>query len=132
MDDALKAGMPIALTPMVSRLIAPNGGPFTFTGTCTYLIGRDALVVLDPGPENDAHFEALIDSIGGRPVSHILVTHTHRDHSPLARRLKMATGAPIWGCAPHFAARPLVSGRDEPSRCEFRRTARARQGSARR
>lgn len=108
--DLLAPGRLVQLTPLVARLIAPNGGPFTFTGTCTYLLGAKALVVIDPGPENDTHYEALIRSIAGRPVSHILVTHTHRDHSPLARRLAAETGAPIWGCAPHFAARPLFQG----------------------
>ena len=108
--DVLKAGRPVALTPLVTRLIAPNGGPFTYSGTCTYLIGARSLIVIDPGPENEAHFAALTDAIAGRPLSHILVTHTHRDHSPLARRLSAVTNAPIWGCAPHYAARPLFAG----------------------
>ena len=106
----LQPGCLVQVTPLVSRLIAPNGGPFTYTGTCTYLIGENSLIVIDPGPADDAHLAALIEAIAGRPVSHILVTHTHRDHSPLARRLAELTAAPIWGCAPHFAARPLFAG----------------------
>lgn len=106
----LEPGRLVPLSPLVSRLIAPNSGPFTFTGTCSYLIGRDTLMVIDPGPEIDLHLTALINAIAGRPVSHIVVTHTHRDHSPLARQLSALTGAPIWGCAPHWAARPLLEG----------------------
>ncbi len=103
-------GRAIAVSSLVRRIVAPNGGPFTFTGTCTYLIGQSELAVVDPGPENDVHFDALVDAIGASTVSAILVTHTHKDHSPLARRLQALTGAPILGCAPHFAARPLGEG----------------------
>ena len=110
MQDEAQASVLRQLSPLVARLIADNGGPFTYTGTCSYLIGSDSLMLLDPGPDGDRHFDGLISAIGGRPVSHIVVTHTHRDHSPLARRLKAATGAPIWGCAPHHAARPLFTG----------------------
>lgn len=98
------------VVPLVRRLVAPNSGPFTFTGTCTYLIGEDSLVIMDPGPDDDAHFKTLIDAIGPADVSHILVTHTHKDHSPLARRLADFTGAEIWGAAPHKAARTLAIG----------------------
>lgn len=103
-------GHAAAISPLVRRLVAQNSGPFTFTGTCTYLVGQDRLVVIDPGPDDDAHFEALLDAIGAHDVSHILVTHTHKDHAPLARRLAEFTGAEIWGAAPHKAARHLVSG----------------------
>jgi glyoxylase-like metal-dependent hydrolase (beta-lactamase superfamily II) len=103
-------GDAVAVSPLVRRLVAPNGGPFTFTGTCSYLIGQRDLVVIDPGPESDTHFDALVATIGGARVSAILVTHTHKDHSPLARRLKALTGAPIIGCAPHHAARSLGEG----------------------
>ena len=80
---------------------APNPGPFTFEGTNSYIVGADSLVVIDPGPESDTHFEALLAAIQGRPVSHIFVTHTHRDHSPLARRLAAHTGAICLGEGPH-------------------------------
>lgn len=98
------------LTPLVRRLIAPNGGPFTFTGTCTYIVGQGSVAVIDPGPEDAAHLSALLSALQGETVAHILVTHTHRDHSPGARALKAATGAPIIGCAPHWRARPLAAG----------------------
>lgn len=98
------------VSPLVRRLVAPNSGPFTFTGTCTYIVGLDSLVVIDPGPDDDAHFKNVLASIGPHDVSHILVTHTHKDHSPLARRLADFTGAEIWGAAPHKAARKLFEG----------------------
>jgi glyoxylase-like metal-dependent hydrolase (beta-lactamase superfamily II) len=103
-------GPAVAVSQLVRRIVAPNGGPFTFTGTCSYLIGQREVAVLDPGPENAAHFDALVEAIGAATVSAILVTHTHKDHSPLARRLQALTGAPILGCAPHFAARSLSEG----------------------
>ncbi len=108
--DNLQAGILTVLTPNISRLIAPNPGPFTYTGTCTYIVGDDEVVVIDPGPDNDAHFQALSHTLKGKKLGHILVTHTHKDHSPLARRLSASTGAPIWGCSPHRAARPLFAG----------------------
>ncbi len=104
------SGIVKQLSSLVARLIAPNPGPFTHTGTCTYIIGQDALAIIDPGPECDIHFEALLNAINGRQVHRILVTHTHKDHSPLARRLSQLTGAPIWGCAPHSLSRPLLKG----------------------
>jgi glyoxylase-like metal-dependent hydrolase (beta-lactamase superfamily II) len=104
------AGEARQLSRLVTRIIAPNPGAFTFTGTCSYLVGTDSLAVIDPGPEDEAHLAALTRAIGARPVSHILVTHTHKDHSPLARRLQALTGAPIFGSAPHRPARPLAMG----------------------
>lgn len=104
------AGHAAEVSPLVRRLVAPNSGAFTFTGTCTYLVGQDQLVVIDPGPDDDVHFENVLASIGSHDVSHILVTHTHKDHSPLARRLADFTGAEIWGAPPHKAARKLSAG----------------------
>ncbi len=98
------------LSPLVARLIAPNSGPYTNTGTCTYIVGHDKIAIIDPGPDCDIHFEALRGVINGRRLDHILVTHTHKDHSQLARRLSDLTGAPVWGCAPHYPARPLYKG----------------------
>ena len=92
------------VSPLIQRVIAHNPGPFTFTGTGTYITGRDepgaGVAVIDPGPADDAHLEALLAAIQGRRVTHVLVTHTHRDHSPLARPFAEATGATI------LAARP--------------------------
>jgi glyoxylase-like metal-dependent hydrolase (beta-lactamase superfamily II) len=103
------AGQVEAVSPLVRRIVAPNPGPFTFTGTCTYLVGDRELVVIDPGPEDAGHLSALLAAIGDSPVAAILVTHTHRDHSPGSRALKAATGAPIIGCAPHRPSRRLVA-----------------------
>lgn len=94
------AGLLVPLGPLVARVLAGNASPYTHTGTQTHLVGSDALAVIDPGPDDDAHLAALAAAIGGRPVAAILVTHTHRDHSPLAARLREATGAPVVGCAP--------------------------------
>ncbi|HSG54790.1 MAG TPA: MBL fold metallo-hydrolase [Paracoccaceae bacterium] len=88
------------LEPLVARVLAPNGSPFTFTGTQTYLVGDErGLAVIDPGPDDPAHLAALIAAIDGRPVIAIACTHTHRDHSPAAAPLSASTGAPIIGCA---------------------------------
>lgn len=99
-------GTPAEIAPGVVRVTANNPSPFTFHGTNSYLLGRDTVAVIDPGPEDEAHLRALLAAIGGRPVSHVIVTHTHRDHSPLARRLAAETGAEIVGCGPHVPARP--------------------------
>lgn len=93
-------GQSIELTPLVRRVLAPNPSAFTFTGTQTYLIGRGTIAVIDPGPDDPAHLEALKAAIGSDTVSAILCTHTHRDHSPAAVPLNAMTVAPIIGCAP--------------------------------
>jgi glyoxylase-like metal-dependent hydrolase (beta-lactamase superfamily II) len=81
-------------------VLAPNGSPFTYTGTQTYLVGgEDGLAVIDPGPAEPDHIDALVRAIGGAPVVAIACTHTHRDHSPAAAPLAAQTGAPIIGCA---------------------------------
>ena len=92
------------LAPLIRRIVAPNPGPFTFTGTCTYLLGEGDVAVIDPGPDHEGHCETILAALGTARLAAILVTHTHRDHSPLSGRLKALTGAPIYGCAPHFAA----------------------------
>jgi len=95
------------VSPLIRRVIADNPGPFTFTGTGTYIIGRaapgSAVAIIDPGPLDDAHLSALLQAVEGQRVSHILVTHTHRDHAPLARPFAEAVGG-----APILAARPPV------------------------
>ena len=95
------AGRPDRLTALVTRVTAPNPGPFTYTGTCTYLIGdARGVAVVDPGPRSDEHLRAVLAAAPG-PVAKVLVTHTHLDHSANARALAEATGAPVLGCAPH-------------------------------
>lgn len=84
----------------IGRLLAPNPSPFTFTGTQTYVVGEREVAIIDPGPDDPDHLESLIHAIAQRPVAAILVTHTHRDHSPAARPLSVLTGAPVLGCAP--------------------------------
>jgi glyoxylase-like metal-dependent hydrolase (beta-lactamase superfamily II) len=94
------------LSPLVSRLLAPNPGPFTFKGTGVYILGAGARVaVIDPGPAVPAHIEALKRALGTRQISDILITHTHRDHSPAAAALKTWSGAKTYGV-------PLASRRD--------------------
>ena len=102
--DALVAQAPYGraerLSPRVERVLARNPSPFTFTGTGTYVVGTTSVAVIDPGPDDPAHVEALLAALDGKKVSHILVTHTHMDHSPAARPLAARTGAPVLGCAP--------------------------------
>jgi len=88
------------LSPLVTRILAPNPSPFTFEGTQSYLVGTEDVAVIDPGPADEAHLAALTAAIAGRPVRAILCTHTHRDHSPAAAPLAARTGAPVIGCAP--------------------------------
>ena len=88
------------LEPGIARLLAPNPSAFTFTGTQTYLVGDAEIAVIDPGPDLPEHLDALKQAINGRPIVAIMCTHTHRDHSPAARPLAEATGAPTIGCAP--------------------------------
>ncbi len=92
-------GRPRRLSPLVRRITANNPGPFTFTGTGTYVVGQGEAAVIDPGPPIEAHLQALLASTRGERITAILVTHTHLDHSPLAHALKAATGATIYGLA---------------------------------
>ncbi len=93
-----------AISPLVRRVIAANPGPFTFTGTGTYIVGRPergaGVAVIDPGPPDEDHLSALLAAVGSQTVSHVLVTHTHRDHSPLARPFAAAVGAPVLAAQP--------------------------------
>ncbi|WP_421929186.1 MBL fold metallo-hydrolase [Neoaquamicrobium sediminum] len=107
-------GEAVVVAPDVARITVNNPSAFTFHGTNSYLVGRDTLAVIDPGPEDDAHFAALIRAIAGRPVSHIFVSHTHVDHSPLTRRLAERTGATVLAEGPHRPARPLRIGEINP------------------
>ena len=107
-------GKAVAVAPGVQRLTVNNPGPFTFFGTNSYIVGDRSVAVIDPGPEDEAHFQALMRALEGREVTHIAVSHTHRDHSPLARRLKAQTGAIIVAEGPHRASRPLHAGEANP------------------
>lgn len=107
-DPAHGRAVPVA--PLVQRLTAPNAGPFSFHGTNTYIVGEGSVCVIDPGPDDPAHWHALTNALAGREVTHIAITHTHIDHSPLAGKLKQATGALTVGAGRHHAARPLFAG----------------------
>ena len=89
------------LSPLVRRVIAPNASAFTFHGTGTYIIGNGSVAIVDPGPDLPTHVDALLDAVRDETVSHILVTHTHLDHSPATVAVKAATGAPSYAFGPH-------------------------------
>ncbi|NOD75547.1 MULTISPECIES: MBL fold metallo-hydrolase [unclassified Ruegeria] len=91
------AGIAVDLQPGLWRILAPNPSPMTYRGTNTYLLGDRDIAVIDPGPENEAHLNAILDALKpGQKISHIVVTHTHLDHSPLAAPLSQRSGAPIY------------------------------------
>jgi glyoxylase-like metal-dependent hydrolase (beta-lactamase superfamily II) len=107
------------LAPTITRLVAGNAGPFTGEGTNTYLVGTQTLAVIDPGPDDAAHVAAILQAAGQRPISHILLTHRHRDHADAIPRLKAATGArtvafprPPAGSAEREATRSSLTGGD--------------------
>lgn len=108
-----KYGEVSQLSPLIARVVCNNPSPFTFYGTGTYLIGQNNLVIIDPGPNDDEHLEALIKAIDGRVVSHILITHPHADHSPLATKLSGATGAKIWGKSDPKPHKPMANETEE-------------------
>ena len=98
------------LTPLIRRIVANNPTPVTVTGTCSYIVGRGHVAIIDPGPLLDTHIEAILQAVRQETVTHILVSHTHKDHSPAAAVLKEKTGATIVGCTTHRMARPLSGG----------------------
>jgi glyoxylase-like metal-dependent hydrolase (beta-lactamase superfamily II) len=104
-------GVAIQLEPELVLIVAPNASPMTFRGTNTYVIGTTSLAVIDPGPLSDTHLAALLQVIGDRPVSHIALTHSHLDHSPLAAKLAQVTGATIVGYGDSHAGRSAVMQR---------------------
>lgn len=94
-------GVCLAVAPNIQRVLAPNPGPFTFKGTGVYIVGAENVAVIDPGPDIPAHLEALKQALAGRHVTHILLTHTHADHSPAAAPLKEWSGAKTYAFGPH-------------------------------
>jgi glyoxylase-like metal-dependent hydrolase (beta-lactamase superfamily II) len=105
-DFPLKPGVVEEVMPGVRRVLCGNPSPFTFTGTVSYIVGRGKVAIIDPGPDNAAHAQALLDAVKGETVTHIVVTHTHNDHSPNTPRIKAATGAPVYAEGVHRASRP--------------------------
>lgn len=105
-DFALKPGVVDEVRPGVRRVLCDNPGPFTFTGTVSYIVGRGKVAIIDPGPDDEAHAALLLNAVRGETVTHILVTHTHRDHSPNTARIKAATGATVYAEGQHRASRP--------------------------
>jgi glyoxylase-like metal-dependent hydrolase (beta-lactamase superfamily II) len=99
-------GVASRLTPLVRRVVANNPSSFTLHGTNSYIVGHGEVAVIDPGPEDEVHTRSLLAALKGEKISHILVTHTHTDHSPGARSLAHATGAPVIGAH----ARPIDDG----------------------
>ncbi|MEH2471930.1 glyoxylase-like metal-dependent hydrolase (beta-lactamase superfamily II) [Nitrobacteraceae bacterium AZCC 2161] len=105
-DFPLKPGVVDQVRPGVRRILCDNPSPFTFTGTNSYIIGTGKVAIIDPGPSNEAHAQALLDAVKGETVTHIIVTHTHSDHSPNTARLKAATSATVYAEGVHRASRP--------------------------
>jgi glyoxylase-like metal-dependent hydrolase (beta-lactamase superfamily II) len=111
---SLKAGHVAEVAPGVRALVCGNPGPFTFHGTMSYILGQGQVAIVDPGPDDPAHIAALLDAVRHETVTHILITHTHRDHSPAAAAVKAATGAITVAEGPHRPARPLRIGELNP------------------
>jgi glyoxylase-like metal-dependent hydrolase (beta-lactamase superfamily II) len=110
----LQAGQVDEAVPGVRRIVANNPGPFTFKGTMSYIVGRGRVAIIDPGPDDARHIAALLDAVRGETVTHIFVTHTHRDHSPAVPAIKAATGAQVLSEGPHRPSRPLNVGEAKP------------------
>src|SRR5207248_9749782 len=109
-DLELAPGKVEEVLPGVRRLLANNPSPFTFKGTLSYIVGRGNVAVIDPGPLDEAHIAALLNAVRGETITHIFVTHTHRDHSPAVPRVKAATGALVLAEGAHRPARALHIG----------------------
>jgi glyoxylase-like metal-dependent hydrolase (beta-lactamase superfamily II) len=118
-DFAFEYGRLEPVAPGIRRIVANNPGPFTFRGTGTYIVGEGKVAVIDPGPDLDEHVDALLDSLRGETITHILVTHTHRDHSPAAAAVKTATGAPTYGFGPHAGGKRGEAGVEEGGDWDF-------------
>jgi len=104
-DFAFRYGEVERLAPLIHRVVARNPSPFTFEGTGTYIVGRDKVAIVDPGPAMADHVAALLKAVAHETVTHIVVTHTHLDHSPAAAAIKQATGARTFGFGPHGSGR---------------------------
>ena len=118
-DFEFEYGVAAQVSPLIRRVVAPNPGPFTFTGTGVYIVGQGEVAVIDPGPDLPDHLDALLAATAGERITHILTTHTHADHSPLAWPLAARTGAMIVGRAAPDALEAGVAF-DEAQEAGFR------------
>ncbi len=98
-------GVADQVSPLIRRVVAENPSAFTFHGTGTYIVGRGKVAVIDPGPDIAGHVDAQVTAVDGEEVTHIVITHTHIDHSPAAKHLKALTGAETYGFGPHGGGR---------------------------
>ena len=96
-------GALVRVSPQIRRLVARNSGPFTAWGTGTYVIGNGEVAIIDPGPDDSAHVESLLQALAGETVKDLVITHTHMDHSPAAAEVQRRSGARVVGCGPHGA-----------------------------
>ena len=118
------------VAPGIRRIVARNPGPFTFRGTGTYVVGDGEVAVIDPGPDLDEHVASLLAGLAGEQITHILITHTHRDHSPAAAAVKAASGATTWGFGPHAGGRRGDPAVEEGGDWDFAPDVTVRDGDA--
>ena len=107
------------VSPLIRRVVARNPSPFTFHGTGTYIVGHGKVAVIDPGPDLPEHVEALVSALAGEEVTHLLITHTHRDHSPAAKPLQAEVGGKTYGFGPHGARQPESAQVEEGADYDF-------------
>ncbi len=124
-DLAFTYGEIAEVAPGIRRVIARNPSPFTLYGTGTYILGRGNVAVIDPGPADDAHIAALLEGLNGEAITHLLVTHTHMDHSPGCRLLQEHTDAKTYAYGPHGAGKlergvPVEEGGDMDFRPDWK------------
>lgn len=100
-EFAFDYGTAMQVTPLLRRVVARNPNPFTFKGTGTYIVGRGNVAIVDAGPDLPEHVDAVLNAVRGETVTHLIVTHTHTDHSPATAAVQQATGAKTYGFGPH-------------------------------
>ncbi len=103
----------VSVSPMIRRMVAPNPSPFSFKGTNSYVIGQGSVALLDPGPAICEHVEALLGALEGEEISHLVITHTHLDHSPAARLIQQKISVETHGYGPHAGGRHAVGDKVE-------------------
>jgi len=119
MEMTFTHGQPREIWPGVQRIVAPNSGPLTQNGTNTYILGTTSFALIDPGPDDQTHLGAILNTLAGKPLTHIFVTHTHKDHSPLSKQLKEKTGALICAHAALTKDRGTRVKSSDPLRQDF-------------